>query len=260
MILSEPKHAHFSLNRVLKKYPVIRLDDVTGDRMNADISARYRKAREAGDYETCKRIGLLPPLFPEFVIQIDPSNGGVPNYILVYYETPESLYLLYFQEGKKFLESVDDLTQFSPESYQNFSSMVNPISDTAKSLGLERISAIFNMVHTLFSAVTEYMLYYSPELEYAEPKKQSSQKGKRPQKEYNRRDIILKSKRLKYTIPREMPRRAPANYKVPSWRVRGHYQRVGKDKHWIYIRETIAHRKGFEKDSTPPPPTYKIKV
>lgn len=97
-MLSEPKYQNFSLDKVLKKYPVIRLRGETADKLNADIHTRYHKALEEEDYETCKRLGLFPPLFPEFIIEIELPDKTL-NHILVYYETPEKLYFLYFCKG-----------------------------------------------------------------------------------------------------------------------------------------------------------------
>ena len=45
-MLSEPKYQNFSLDKVLKKYPVIRLTGGTADKLNAETHNRYRKALE----------------------------------------------------------------------------------------------------------------------------------------------------------------------------------------------------------------------
>lgn len=256
-MLSEPKYQNFSLDKVLKKYPVIRLTGGTADKLNAETHNRYRKALEEKDYDTCKRLGLFPPLFPEFVIEIELPDKTF-NHILVYYETPEKLYLLYFVKGKKFLEIVDDLSTFTPESYVGRTAGIAPISLTARQMSIKELSAIFNMVYILFCSVSNYMLYYSPELEYAEPREYKG--GKRSVKtDEDRREILLKSERLRYTIRGDLPKRNPAIYKTPSWYVRGHYRRMGKDKAWRYVSPTIAYRKEMKGKEEPKSTSYKIK-
>lgn len=260
-MLSEPKYQNFSLDKVLKKYPVIHMSHFTSDKLNKFLFTNYKGSMKNGELTSSEKLMLLPPLFPAYVIEIEQHDGDT-DHILVYYETPEKVYLLYFLNGKKHISVGLDLSTYSTENFKDFTADITAISKSARELSNENLKLSATIIHILFTAVSVYMLYYSPDTEYVEPsivKIKNRSHKKVGMKDRDVSEIILSSKRKRYRIAPDLPQRSPSRYKTPSWRVRGHYQRVGKDKKWKYISSTIAHRKSLREAEEQTPRVYKIK-
>lgn len=258
-MLKEPKEQNFSLAKILKKYPTICVDDSTLDTLVTQYQTLIDKVQDA---ESINHTYLIPPLFPAYVIQMDPSPDPdaiqQTDYILVYYETPEQIYMLYFMNGKKTLSVEVDLNDIDSDYIIHNTIQVLTSAHISDSDSKE-LEALALQIPKIVFAISHYMLYYSPDLEYILPgdKQYHTKKSNRPTE---RRDILLRSKKKKYLISRDLPHRNPANYKTPSWIVRGHYRRVGKNKVLRFIAPTVAYRKELrEKQSEPTPSTYRIK-
>lgn len=229
-----------SLKKIIKKYPVIEVDSITIDKLNSETHQLYDDALKRHDFDECAKLALFPPLFPEYTIQINVGDSVI-DYVFVYYEDPEHVFLMYFRGGKKCLAENIDLSAYTPDTFEMYKVSATVISSQIKELASEKQFQLMRMVYLTYCSVSRYMLYYSPELEYVF-QNEASNKVKR--KYEGRRSIILKSKRRKYIIHKSLPRR-DINYHTPSWTVRGHYRRVGKNKTWKYIPPTVAYRKNL---------------
>lgn len=223
------------------------------------ITAIYIDARTLDtlmkDFRQKNKSLLVPPLFLEFCIWVD-FNDRFRDVIYVKYETPEKLHILHFFYGKKYQAVNIDFNEYFDQQ-NKFKINCTSLSDRFLGLSEDDKGEQARMVLYGVLAISDYMLYYRPDIEYIDPSQAHTHVS--PQKSLNRKSgnrvILLKSKKKRYTIlPGERPRKI--DYHTPAWYVRGHYRRVGPNKVMRYIRPTIAHRKAQK--GIPRSPIYRI--
>lgn len=234
-----------SIERLKKRVdlPMITVTAETADALNARLQEMGESMTEE---ERIEKLFMFPPLFPAFLIRIVTKFSPKPNFIYCEYITPELAYLLYWYEEKKLLAMSNAFSRPSNTPGTPFHMRMNAISAAFCAYPLEKQARTGRMVFQIWASVSRYMLYYSPELEYAERSSSPALSSrKKPAVPPSRTELLLKSKRRFYSIDSSAPTRMrkPPEYHKLSWSRRGHYRRVGKSKTWRYFPPTVVRRK-----------------
>ncbi|WP_066452708.1 hypothetical protein [Anaerotruncus rubiinfantis] len=230
------------------------------------IELDREKADELRDYFwSHKPPEILPPLFDEYVIRITYSAewiqknfggqlplGSTSQEIYVCHDTPTKTYLLSYMEGKKQVQVTFDYNDTVEDDKGRLSLRYNvetlmPITAWASDDELHQEA---NDIINLYRYVTFYLLYYRPDVEYADrPVSRSSRPRTNRGTGKQANTFVLRSKVRRYSIDRhEIP--TERNYRKFAWSVRGHYRR-GKNGKLIYVTPHQARRRSSGERAAP---------